>query len=326
MKNRFVGCLLGLACGDAVGTAVEFKPRGTFPPVTDMVGGGPFNLRAGEWTDDTSMALCLAVSLLEKDGFEPADQMERYCRWQDEGYLSSNGRCFDIGNTVAAALGQYRVTGEPFSGATAPFAAGNGSLMRLAPLAMYYAGEMGQVVHYAGESSRTTHGAREAVDGCRLLGKMIALALRGEAKEEVLFNAVDASLGIEELTPRIAEIALGHYRDKREDEIWGSGYVVASLEAALWSFLHTESYEEGILRAVNLGDDADTTAAVCGQIAGAYYGIEGIPPSWLAKLAKREYIEQLARMIYHKAMLASPLKRFYSISISTCYSEKKSGI
>ena len=126
MHNRFRGCLLGLACGDAVGTTVEFKPRSTFLPITDMVGGGPFGLKAGEWTDDTSMALCLATSLLDCNGFDPLDQMERYSRWRDEGYLSSNGRCFDIGNTVAQALDRFRATGEPFSGSTDPRTAGNG--------------------------------------------------------------------------------------------------------------------------------------------------------------------------------------------------------
>jgi ADP-ribosyl-[dinitrogen reductase] hydrolase len=164
---------------------------------------------------------------------------------------------------------------------------------------MYYVEDSEEVVHYSGESSRTTHGAREAVDGCRLFGVMIALALRGAEKEVVLFEAGER-LSKGELAPAIAKIAAGEYRDKEEEEIRGSGYVVASQEAALWCFLNTASYEEAILRAVNLGEDADTTAAICGQIAGAYYGIEGIPGGWLEKLAKREYIEQVARELYQK--------------------------
>ena len=128
--ERFRGCLLGLAAGDAVGTTVEFSPRGTFEPVSDMVGGGPFNLRPGEWTDDTSMALCLAVSLLECGGFDARDQIERYCRWVGTGYLSSNGRCFDIGGTVSQALDAFQRTGDPFSGSTDPWSAGNGCIMR----------------------------------------------------------------------------------------------------------------------------------------------------------------------------------------------------
>ncbi|MBV9125747.1 MAG: ADP-ribosylglycohydrolase family protein, partial [Planctomycetes bacterium] len=128
--DRFRGCLLGLACGDAVGTAVEFTPRGKFPPVTDMVGGGVFGLKPGEWTDDTSMALCLASSLTELGRFDPKDQLERYWQWVEEGYWSSNGRCFDVGNTVYDALERFRQTGEPFSGSTDPWSAGNGCIMR----------------------------------------------------------------------------------------------------------------------------------------------------------------------------------------------------
>jgi ADP-ribosyl-[dinitrogen reductase] hydrolase len=290
---RFRGCLLGLACGDAVGTTAEFKPRGTFPPITDMVGGGPFRLKAGEWTDDTSMALCLATSLLERNGFDPFDQMERYCRWQTEGYLSSNGICFDIGNTVAQALDRFRASGEPFSGSTHPRSAGNGSLMRLAPVPMFFFGDLDRVAHFSGESSRTTHGAREAVDACRLFGVVLAQALRGESKEAILTG----SFGLD-LAPSILAIAAGSYKTRAREEIHGSGYVVDSLEAALWCFFHSDSYRDAILAAANLGDDADTIAAICGQVAGAYYGVEDIPPGWLEKLAMREEIAQIADRLY----------------------------
>jgi ADP-ribosyl-[dinitrogen reductase] hydrolase len=126
--------MMGLAAGDALGTTVEFKAPGSFFPLTDMVGGGPFALEPGEWTDDTSMALCLADSLIQKQGFDPRDQMERYFRWYREGYMSSNGRSFDIGNTTRTALEKFEATADPFSGPTGPRAAGNGSIMRLAPV------------------------------------------------------------------------------------------------------------------------------------------------------------------------------------------------
>jgi ADP-ribosyl-[dinitrogen reductase] hydrolase len=297
MRDRFRGCLFGLACGDAVGTTLEFKPRGTFPPLTDMVGGGPFGLRPGEWTDDTSMALCLAVSLVEQAEFDAGDQMARYARWQAEGYLSSNGTCFDIGNTVAAALARYRRTGEPLSGSTDPYTAGNGSLMRLAPVPMYYVEDLEQVAHYSAQSSRTTHGAREAVDACRLFGLMLARALRGHSKDSLLFESHLALPG-PALAPAIAAIARGEYRDKERRDLRGSGYVVRSLEAALWCFLRTDEYRAAILTAANLGDDADTTAAVCGQIAGAYYGVAGIPERWRTLLALRERIDALAQRLY----------------------------
>jgi ADP-ribosylglycohydrolase len=139
LRDRYRGCLLGLAVGDALGTTLEFKPPGTFEPITDMMGGGPFGLLPGQWTDDTSMALCLAESLIACRGFDPVDQLTRYCRWYREGHLSSTGRCFDIGNTVRAAVERFGRTGEPYPGPTDPRSAGNGSLMRLAPVPLFFA-------------------------------------------------------------------------------------------------------------------------------------------------------------------------------------------
>jgi ADP-ribosyl-[dinitrogen reductase] hydrolase len=292
--ERFRGCLLGLAAGDAVGTTVEFSPRGTFEPVTDMVGGGPFNLRPGEWTDDTSMALCLATSLLECGRFDAHDQMERYCRWATTGYLSSNGRCFDIGGTVSQALDAFQQTGDPFSGSTDPWSAGNGCIMRLAPVPMFFHRDFEAAVRYSGESSRTTHGARECVDASRLFGAMIVKAFSGSSKKQVLFEET----GLGPLAPRIADIASGTYREKGKEAIKGSGYVVECLEAALWCFLETDSFQDAVLAAVNLGDDADTTGAVCGQIAGAFYGESLIPLAWRRKLAMGEQIGEWAERLY----------------------------
>lgn len=309
-QDRYRGCLAGLAVGDAVGTTVEFRRPGTFEPVEDMVGGGPFHLRAGEWTDDTSMALCLADSLVECDGFDARDQMERYLKWQDEGYLSSNGACFDIGNTVSDALSRSRQTGEPFAGSTDAYAAGNGSLMRLAPVPLFYAANPTLAIRMGAESSRTTHGARACIDACRYFGALLVGALRGEAKEQLLaprFLPSGASPGWDEepLCVEIDEIAAGSFRSKEPPEIAGEGYVVKALEAALWAFHKTQTYEEGCLLAVNLGDDADTTAAIYGQIAGAHYGLEGIPARWRERIAHRDLIFDLAdgllRCAYQRA-------------------------
>jgi ADP-ribosyl-[dinitrogen reductase] hydrolase len=187
MQDRFRGCLLGLAVGDAVGTTVEFKRRGSFTPFTDMVGGGPFNLKPGQWTDDTSMALCLAESLVLKQGFDPRDQMARYVRWYRKGYLSSTGRCFDIGATTSDALHRFLRTSEPFSGSTDPRSAGNGSIMRLAPIPMFFCQDAEKAVHYAGESSRTTHGAAECVEACKFYAFVQVKALSGTPKDDILF-------------------------------------------------------------------------------------------------------------------------------------------
>lgn len=289
-QEKFRGCLLGLAVGDAVGTTLEFKRRGTFEPVTDMVGGGPFNLQPGQWTDDTSMALCLATSLVEQNRFDPRDQMERYCRWAGEGYLSSTGTCFDIGRTVPSALQNFRRTGEPYSGSTNPRSAGNGSIMRLAPIPMFFFPELDKAERHGAESSRTTHGAIECVDACRLFARIICRALQGRPKHEVALGDSESFVGAE----KIVAIARGSYRQKPEAEILGSGYVVECLEAAMWCFTKADSFEAAILMAANLGDDADTTAAVCGQVAGAFYGEIGIPSHWLERLARRWEITQIA--------------------------------
>jgi ADP-ribosylglycohydrolase len=297
MRDRVRGALIGLAVGDAVGTTVEFKRPGTFAPVTDMVGGGPFGLRPGEWTDDTSMALCLAESLIECAGFNARDQMERYIKWWKTGYLSSTGKCFDIGNATRAALERFVQTGDPFSGSTSPNAAGNGSLMRLAPVAMFYASRPEEGIAACGESSRTTHGAREAVDACRYCGGLLIGAMNGVSKAELLspmYSPVPRLWEREPLAPKIAEVASGSFARRSPPEIAGTGYVVKSLEAALWAFAKTDNYKDGCLAAVNLGDDADTTAAVYGQIAGAYYGETGIPPTWHERLALAPTLDRFA--------------------------------
>lgn len=288
--ERFHGCLLGLAVGDAVGTTVEFRPRGTFEPLVDMVGGGPFGLALGQWTDDTSMALCLATSLVERGEFDARDQMDRYCRWADTGYLSSTRRCFDIGSTVASALRRYQRDGDPYAGTTDPNAAGNGCIMRLAPVAMRFFPNLDAIEHFAALSSRTTHGAEECIDACRLFARVLGRALEGRSKDDVLLGDAGSFFASE----GVAAIARASYRAKAEEAIRGSGYVVESLEAALWAFARTDSFETAILMAANLGDDADTTAAVCGQVSGAYYSERGIPPRWLERLALRSEIIKLA--------------------------------
>jgi ADP-ribosyl-[dinitrogen reductase] hydrolase len=308
---RFEGCLLGLATGDAVGTTVEFRAPGSFPPVTDMTGGGPFRLRPGQWTDDTSMALCLADSLVECGGFDPADQMRRYVLWWREGYRSSTGVCFDIGNTVRAALALFEATGDPFSGSTDPQTAGNGALMRLAPVPMFFAGHPRQAIERAAESARTTHAAREAVDACRYLAALLVGALQGVSKEELLaprYCPVPGYWDEHPLAPAVDAVAAGSYLTREPPQIRGTGYAVHCLEAALWAFHRGRDFREGCLLAVNLGEDSDTTAAVYGQIAGARYGSGGIPAAWLERLAEADLLGERARALHRLAMGADVAK------------------
>ena len=299
--ERYRGSLLGLAVGDAVGTTLEFKPPGSFTPIEDMVGGGPFHLQPGQWTDDTSMALCLAESLIEQQGFNPVHQLQKYLQWYREGYLSSTGRCFDIGNTTIDGLRQFEKTQEPYCGSTDPRSAGNGSIMRLAPVPLFYAKRPLEAIAKSAESSRTTHQATVAVEACRYLGALIVGAVNGVSREELLSKRYSPVPGYWEKNPlveEIDEIALGSFKHRQPPKIQGSGYVVKSLEAALWAFYNSHSFREGCLLAVNLGDDADTTGAVYGQLAGAFYGESGIPESWRSQLAYRQRIESMADQLF----------------------------
>ena len=300
-QSRYTGCLLGLAVGDALGTTLEFQSPGSFKPITDMVGGGPFHLEPGQWTDDTSMALCLAESLIEYRGFDPVDQLTRYCRWYREGHLSSTGRCFDIGNTVRAAVERFEQTGERYPGSTDPRSAGNGSLMLLAAVPLFFAQHPQEAITRAADSSRTTHGVREAVDACRYFAGLLVGILQGRSKDELLSQSFSPVSGLWEaapLSPKIRAIAAGSFKQKEPPAIRGTGYVADCPEAALWAFHRSHSFGEGALLAVNLGDDADTTGAVYGQLAGAFYGEQGVPTDWVTRLAQKYLIARYAEDLF----------------------------
>ena len=293
--DRAKGALVGLALGDALGMTLEFVGRDKKPTVTDLVGGGPFRLAAGEWTDDTSTALCLADSLLERGQLDVRDLMERFLRWYDEGHNSVTGECFDIGVTTARALQTFRDTGEPLSGSTDPQSAGNGSVMRLAPVAIRWWHDRSNATAAARLQSRTTHGAVQAVEACALFAELLIEAIAGAPKETVL-RARDWSGDAQ-----IAEVAAGSWRAKERNAISSSGYVVHTLEAALWCVGRSESIEDALILAANLADDADTVAAVTGQLAGALWGMSGAPARWLETLAWREHIESLAAGLFEVA-------------------------
>jgi ADP-ribosyl-[dinitrogen reductase] hydrolase len=302
--DRYLGCLVGLATGDALGTTLEFKPPGSFTPINDIVGGGPFSLEPGQWTDDTSMALCLAESLIENSGFDPRDQCERYVRWMQEGHLSSNGRCFDIGNTVSRALRDFQRSGDPDSGPDGDHDAGNGSIMRLAPVAMFFANDAEHAINRSGGSSRTTHRTSACIDACRTMGGILVALLQGASKDEVLtprFHPTWGTWPLGDLCPDIEKVVNGSFKTRQPPEIRGTGYVVHALEAALWAFHHSTCFRDGALLAVNLGDDADTTGAIYGQFAGACYGIENIPQEWRNKVADLNLILGFARQLHDQA-------------------------
>ena len=285
VRDRALGAFIGLAVGDAVGVTLEFEGRDARPLLTDMVGGGPFRLKPGQWTDDTSMALALAESLAaaSPESFDAGDLMDRFVDWQRGNDYSCTGSCFDIGATVSAALERYRRDGDPFAGVSDPWSAGNGSLMRLAPVALRFWNDRPALDRTAAEQSRTTHAAVEAVDACRAFAEMLADAIAGRPRDRVLRPERHF-----EGAPRIAHILAGSWCGKPRGAIESSGYVVHTLEAAIWSVARTHSFRDAVLLAANLAGDADTTAAVAGQLAGALYGLNGIPREWIDRLAWRE--------------------------------------
>ncbi len=287
LKSRALGCLLGLAVGDAVGTTLEFSRRDHYPPLTDMIGGGPFHLRPGQWTDDTAMALALGESLCACGGLDLPDLMDRFVAWYRQGRYSCTSTCFDIGMTTQFALQRFMKTGNPEAGNRSPRSAGNGSLMRLSPVPIFYHADLAAGVDAARRQSLSTHGAAEAIDACAAYAEWLILAINGWAKDAVLAHSVP------DLAPGVAAVIGGSWRDKSREQISSSGYVVNSLEAAIWSVASAADFREAVLLAANLGDDADTVAAIAGQLAGALWGVEGIPADWLAKLAWRDNIEQL---------------------------------
>jgi ADP-ribosylglycohydrolase len=298
VRDRQRGALFGLAVGDALGAAVEFMPPGSFPPVTDYRDGGPHGLAPGEWTDDTSMAIALADSITTV-GWDLADQLQRYVAWWQEGRYSVNGRCFDIGMTTSAALTAFLWNRNPLTcGLTGDRSSGNGSIMRLAPVPISFhhllEQDLGWLSRLAEESSLTTHASSQCRSACRYLAAVIAALIRGDDRKSALSSDSDVLRRLEEqspLDPAIESVARGSYRDKEPAEISGSGWVVVSLEAALWAFDSSEDFAEAVLKAVNLGNDADTTGAVCGQLAGAYWGESGIPRHLHSGLARRDLLE-----------------------------------
>lgn len=303
IPNGFRGALIGLAVGDALGTTNEFKNPGTFTPIKDIVGGGPFNLNAGQWTDDTSMAYALGQSLIYRNGFDAKDQMDKYLAWYRHGAFSCTEKCFDIGNTIRGALERYELSNNPFSGSKDPMSAGNGSIMRIAPVILFYFNDIRNTILYAGESSRTTHGAKEAVSACQYFATIIHAAISGIEKDHILsgnYEPFDSAWKDIPLADSVLQIRKGGYLDKSIDELSPTGYVIDTLEAALWCFANTDNFKDGILLAANLGGDADTIAAVYGQIAGAYYGEADIPAEWVRVLSYQYiFYIQAQKMLSH---------------------------
>jgi ADP-ribosyl-[dinitrogen reductase] hydrolase len=292
IRERALGAMLGLAVGDALGTTLEFAERDARPPVTTFAGGGPFHLAPGEWTDDTSMALALAASLAAHRALDERDLMQRFVAWWQRGEYAHNGRCFDIGITTRAALRHFLRSGDPIAGSPDERSAGNGSIMRLAPAVIANLASEAGAVDVAVRQGRTTHRAPQCEAGCTLMAAVLFRLLQGEPWEAAL--QVEPDPGWHRA---IVGLVRGGWRGKSREAISSSGYVADTLEAAFWCVDRSGSFAEAVLVAANLGDDADTVAAVTGQLAGARWSRAGIPAEWLRQLVWRERIEAAAERL-----------------------------
>lgn len=298
IANRYKGLLIGLAIGDTLGMPIEFKAIGEFEPLMKPEAGGVFDLPIGYWTDDTSMALCLADSLIEKKGYDSYDVMDKYNAWFTYGYRSSNGICFDIGSQVKASLVEYTHDGLGVIRKTKKrlSSAGNGSIMRLAPviIASHAAGNtLEETMELARISARETHYSYVAEEGTALFGAMLFNALEQKNKNQLL------AIGNYPRNEHMGIVldALFRVGTQSVQEVVPSGYIVDSLVCATWALLRHDNFRDGALAAVNLGGDADTIGAIYGQLAGAYYGYDSIPFEWRDVLYQEEKIRRLAEKI-----------------------------
>ncbi|CAF4677824.1 unnamed protein product [Rotaria sp. Silwood1] len=333
LLDQICGSLIGMALGDALGAHVEFRPHEYLlaNPVKDLEGGGTWGLKKGQFTDDTSMALCLANSLVARRGFVPYDQLVRYKWWYQHGYMSSTGRCFDIGAATSQSIHEFMRRQKVLSATchipsekldylsdhnllknfqvhcSTTGVAGNGALMRLAPVPLFFYKHPKQAVEFSGYSGQITHGDKKAYDACRYYGALIYATLNGFNKKQLLdkefYEKHKSWFDDKPLCEEIKRIAEGSYQKKGgyKDGIRGKGYIVNALEAALWAFWSdNDSFEQGVLAAVNLGDDTDTTAAIYGQLAGAYYGYKKLPQKWVEKVYAKKFILNLSKWIAYE--------------------------
>jgi ADP-ribosylglycohydrolase len=283
VQDAALGAVVGLAVGDALGAPVEFLKPGSFPPITAYREGGILNLPSGCWTEDTALALCLAESLIACGEVDPADQLRRYVRYWREGYQAPTGVCLDIGTTTRRSLEAFLRTEATEAAPVAGLIPGNGSLVRAAPVAIFFAGDPERTVAEAAAMSRTTHSSPESVDACRYFAGLLSGAILGSPVASLAAPMFDPGDGVWDGAPlcrSIATVVGGSFLERDPPAVRAGGGAVQCLEAALWAFARGRSFREVVLAAVNLGDDADTVGAVAGQLAGACYGLSGIPTDW----------------------------------------------
>jgi ADP-ribosyl-[dinitrogen reductase] hydrolase len=288
LLDRMMGSFVGAIVGDALGSAYEFEARGNYHASREME-QNVFGLPAGSFTDDSSMLLCLAASLAETGKFDPVDQMQRYAKWRFEGYMSSSRErgCFDVGRTTDQAIRKFaKGNKEPYWGLDGEFDSGNGGIMRLCPVPIFFHANVESAAHHSALSSKVTHASPVCIDAAAAMGEMIARLLDGcDKRSATILPANDASIHA-----AVRAIREGVYLTKSVSDIKTTGYVIDTLESALWAFHTTNSFEDGMMLLAQLGGDVDTVCCVYGQIAGAFYGFANIPRRWVESLREKELV------------------------------------
>lgn len=298
--DRPLALILGVAVGDALGVPMEFKPRGTFY-VTGMQGHGTHNQPAGTWSDDTSLTLALADGLLPND-VNLEGIAYRFTDWYDNAAYTPHGKVFDVGNATAEAIRRLKKGVAPEkAGGTGERDNGNGSLMRIAPLAFYMFGIREAEVRFriVRDVSSLTHAHEWSVAACYIYVEMLN-KLRMSRKKKAAYAELreDFARGVpfisKETLAKFGRILENDICELPEEEIRSGGFVIDTLEAAFWCFMTTDNYKDAVLKAVNLGDDTDTTGAVAGALAGLAYGLDSIPQEWREQLAAYDEVRRIA--------------------------------
>ena len=300
LRDRFQGAMQGLAVGDALAAATQYRRPGSFAPVGDLIGGGPFDLPRGAWSDDTAMALCLAESLAEREGFDAGDQLARYTRWQREGYRSATGLCLGITAATARALAAVEWPTAAHAALAEAATLDPEPLSRVAPVVLHEFADPELALGRAAESARLSCRSPLVHDACRLLAAMLHAALSGEPLPRVLAPR-SALFAAQPLQPEVAAVA-ARPCDAHEPPPAGQG-ALAVLGQARWCLASGANFRDGALRAVNLGGDSDVIGAVYGQLAGAHYGLAAIPRAWRQALAQRELIVELGDRLLQNALV-----------------------
>ena len=296
LEDRFLGALLGLAVCDALAASSQGKAPGTFAPIAEPVGGGVLELPRGGWSDETAMALCLADSLLAREGFDTRDQVERYTRWQTEGYLSATGRCVGITETVSRALGAAHFRRQMFAGSHDPRTRAKDPLTRVAPAVLYFHASQREAIWYATEAARTTCQAPQVLGATALMAASLHAALGGADRAAVL-SPPTARWSAKAPPRRLAALAAGDFALRPAVLEGRAADAVDALQAAFHAFSSTQSFRAGALLVANLGGDSDAIGALYGQLAGAWYGVQAIPPEWRNTLNQHELIAGYARRL-----------------------------